>query len=118
MLWWELPAAFRHTLDLLSRSHSCLRHPPTHPPTSGSPPLPTPVHLQRTLRELEVGRTLVRDREGRWVIRQGAGDYKTGRAYGERPPLLIDPAIYPELEAFMDKWRAYLEPQHGLLFTQ
>ena len=74
--------------------------------------------MQRTLRELEVGRTLVRDREGRWVIRHGAGDYKTGRAYGERPPLLIDPAIYPELEAFMDKWRAYLQPQHGLLFTQ
>lgn len=73
---------------------------------------------QRTLRELEVGRTLVRDREGRWVIRHGPQDYKTGRAYGERPPLAIAPHIYPELEAYMDKWRACLEPRHNFLFTQ
>ncbi|EFN54907.1 hypothetical protein CHLNCDRAFT_135039 [Chlorella variabilis] len=72
----------------------------------------------RTLRELEVGRTLVRDREGRWVIRHGPQDYKTGRAYGERPPLAIAPHIYPELEAYMDKWRACLEPRHNFLFTQ
>lgn len=31
---------------------------------------------QRTLRELEVGRTLVKDRQGRWMIRHGPGDYK------------------------------------------
>ncbi|PRW56953.1 saccharopine dehydrogenase isoform B [Chlorella sorokiniana] len=73
---------------------------------------------QRTLRELEVGRTLVKDRQGRWVIRHGPGDYKTGRAYGERPPLTLSPHIYPELEAFMDKWRAALQPRHNLLFTQ
>ncbi|KAI7842588.1 hypothetical protein COHA_003692 [Chlorella ohadii] len=73
---------------------------------------------QRTLRELEVGRTLVKDREGRWVIRHGPQDYKTGRAYGERPPLTLSPHIYPELEAFMDKWRAALQPRHNLLFTQ
>ena len=73
---------------------------------------------QRTLRELEVGRTLVRDREGRWVIRHGPGDYKTGRSYGERPPLIIAPRIYPELEAFMNTWRQHLQPQHNMLFTQ
>ena len=53
---------------------------------------------QRTLRELEVGRTLVRE-GGRWLVRHQAGDYKTGRAYGERPPLVIAPAIYPEVDA-------------------
>ncbi|PSC71057.1 saccharopine dehydrogenase [Micractinium conductrix] len=73
---------------------------------------------QRTLRELEVGRTLVKDRDGRWIIRHGPGDYKTGRSYGERPPLVIADHIYPELEAWMGKWRACLEPTHNLLFTQ
>lgn len=52
---------------------------------------------QRTLRELEVGRTLFREPDGRWLIRHQAGDYKTGRTYGERPPLVIAPAIYPEV---------------------
>lgn len=39
------------------------------------PPRCTPC-LQRTLRELEFGRTLVKDREGRWIIRHGPADYK------------------------------------------
>ena len=30
-------------------------------------------------------------------VRMQAGDYKTGRAYGERPPMVIAPAIYPEV---------------------
>ncbi|KAL4451998.1 hypothetical protein ABPG75_007660 [Micractinium tetrahymenae] len=73
---------------------------------------------QRTLRELQVGRTLVRDREGRWVIRHGPEDYKTGRSYGERPPLVISPQLYPELDAFIARWRACLGPAHDLLLTQ
>lgn len=73
---------------------------------------------QRTLRELEVGRTLVKDKEGRWVIRHGPGDYKTGRTYGERPALVISPRLYPELEAYMNTWRATMEPTHDLLFCQ
>lgn len=51
---------------------------------------------QRTLRELEVGRTLFKEGD-RWVIKHQAADYKTGRAYGERPPLVIAPHIYPEV---------------------
>lgn len=43
---------------------------------------------------------------------------QTGRAYGERPPLVLSPHIYPELEAFMGRWRAELKPAHNLLFTQ
>lgn len=53
---------------------------------------------QRTLRELVVGKTLV-CQDGRWLIRHGAGDYKTGRSYGERPPLVVAGSIYPEVQA-------------------
>lgn len=117
----------------------------------------------------------MKDREGRWVIRHTAADYKvsgsdrhgcrlaanwllivhrclaaqkpqlapcrmfvcvltwcvhtpacppsapslqTGRAYGERPPLVLSPHLYPELEAYMGRWRAALEPRHNLLFSQ
>jgi len=73
---------------------------------------------QRTLRELEVGRTLVQEEDGRWCIRHGPSDYKTGRSYGERPPLVIDPTIYPELEIFLSTWRAELDPRHNFVFTQ
>lgn len=43
---------------------------------------------------------------GRWVIRHSSADYKTGRLYGERPPLVLAPFLYPELEAFINTWRA------------
>lgn len=33
-----------------------------------------------------------------------AGDYKTGRAYGERPPMVIAPAIYPEVRPLPLIW--------------
>ena len=72
---------------------------------------------QRTLRELEIGRTLIKEGD-KWVIRHGPKDYKTGKSYGERPPLLLSPSMYPELEAFIATWRAELEPQHNFLFTQ
>ena len=45
-----------------------------------------------------VGKTLV-CQDGRWLIRHGAGDYKTGRSYGERPPLVVAASIYPEVRA-------------------
>ena len=31
------------------------------------------------------------------MIKHQAGDYKTGRAYGQRPPMVIAPHIYPEV---------------------
>ena len=71
---------------------------------------------QRTLRELEVGRTLF-FRNGRWEIRHGPGDYKTGRAYGDRPPLLLAPALNDELGAYLSTWRAALAPNHRCVFT-
>jgi hypothetical protein len=100
---------------------------------------------QRTLRELRVGHTLVKEPltggggavgEGgggagaggdsannnadppyRWVVRHGPSDYKTGRLYGARPPLVVAPFLYPELEAYVDTWRKHLEPRHDFLFT-
>ncbi|KAK9843821.1 hypothetical protein WJX81_007539 [Elliptochloris bilobata] len=71
---------------------------------------------QRTVRELVLGRTLVKE-DGRWLIRHGAGDYKTGRSYGERPPLVVAEGIYPWLEAFLDRWRTELKPTHAFVFT-
>ncbi|KAG2436003.1 hypothetical protein HYH02_011716 [Chlamydomonas schloesseri] len=73
---------------------------------------------QRTLRELQVGRTLVKDAAGTWFIRHGHADYKTGGTYGERPPLVIEPGIYYELEEFIGTWRAHLQPKHDFLFTK
>jgi hypothetical protein len=40
---------------------------------------------QRTLRELEVGRTLLQQEDGSWVIKHSAADYKTGKQYGGAP---------------------------------
>ena len=71
---------------------------------------------QRTLRELELGRTLFYE-NGKWVIRHGAGDYKTGRVYGTRPPLQLDESLYPELHAYLSTWRACLNPKHDFVFT-
>ncbi|GBF97947.1 hypothetical protein Rsub_10620 [Raphidocelis subcapitata] len=71
---------------------------------------------QRTLRELEIGRTLFKE-DGRWVIRHSPGDYKTGKLYGQRPPMLIAPFVYPELEAFT-QLRSELNPDHNFLFSR
>jgi hypothetical protein len=73
---------------------------------------------QRTLRELKVGTTLIKDDKGRWLIKHQAADYKTGKAYGERPPLVISPSIFPLLEAWIDEWRQHLNPKHGFLFSR
>ena len=73
---------------------------------------------QRTIRELQVGQTFFKDEQGRWVIRHGPGHYKTGKAYGERPPMVVAPHIYPELEAFLEEWRVELHPEHDFVFSQ
>jgi hypothetical protein len=73
---------------------------------------------QRTLRELEVGRTLLQQENGSWAIKHSAADYKTGKQYGDRPPLPIAPFIYPELEAFIGTWRQELAPKTSRLFCK
>ena len=37
----------------------------------------------------------------RWVVRHTPEDYKTGGAYGARPALVLDPRLYPALEAWL-----------------
>ncbi|KAF0719571.1 Aste57867_940 [Aphanomyces stellatus] len=73
---------------------------------------------QRTLREIEIGRTLHQSATGQWVITHGPDDYKTGKAYGERPPLVIPDHIVPYLTEFLSTWREELKPQnnHSFLF--
>lgn len=47
-----------------------------------------------------------------------SGDYKTGKQYGDRPPMPIAPFVYPELEAFIDTWRQELNPKTNRLFCR
>jgi len=72
---------------------------------------------QRTIRELQLGRTLFKEGD-RYVIRHGPSDYKTGSAYGVRAPLYISSSINPELEAYINTYRSALQPDHEYLFTQ
>lgn len=72
---------------------------------------------QRTLRELQLGRTLFKEGD-EYIIRHKPEDYKTGKAYGERAPMVLSEFIYPELEAWITEWREKLNPQHKFLFTQ
>ena len=79
---------------------------------------------QRTIRELEIGRTFVRD-EGRaqgeggaWSIVHTSNDYKTGKSYGDRPPLPISEALTGPVDEFIAKWRPCLQPQGAHLFAQ
>jgi hypothetical protein len=72
---------------------------------------------QRTLRELELGRTLACEevddavdgedgtvstvRRRVWTVKHSPDDYKTGGAYGARPSLVLDERLYPALEAWL-----------------
>lgn len=75
---------------------------------------------QRTIRELEIGRTLVREESGSdcWFIKHNPADYKTGAAYGERPPMLLSQALSKDIDNFIDNWRSKLEPKTEMLFVQ
>ena len=74
---------------------------------------------QRTIRELELGRTLIRETSTDcWVIKHGPDDYKTGEAYGERPPMQLAPELTPALDEFVEKWRPRLRPITRFLFVQ
>jgi hypothetical protein len=72
---------------------------------------------QRTIRELELGRTFLKD-EDQWIIKHGAADYKTGKSYGDRPPLPIARELTADVDEFVENWRAHLLPQTSHLFVQ
>jgi hypothetical protein len=86
-----------------------------------------PPDRQRTFRELEQGKSLVRgvvregifycQQDGSFYIRLEPDQYKTGDAYG-RQTLKVPEIIYPELESWLNKWRPLLNPTHSFVFTQ
>jgi site-specific recombinase XerC len=94
----------------------------------------------RTVRELELGRTLVK-RDEVWYLELGLEDFKTGEAYtklGKKRVIPIPQWYYPELEAwlfgyedeegvwqgYVDEkgnrcgWRQVFEPRHNFVFFQ
>jgi len=92
---------------------------------------------QRTIRELEIGRTFVRiedtmkeqhqsnsEGEGEeknfyYVIKHSSEDYKTGKTYGDRPPLMISSQeLVQDIDDFVTNWREALNPQSNHLFVQ
>jgi hypothetical protein len=74
---------------------------------------------QRTVRELELGRTLHRDTAlNCWVIKHGPDDYKTGATYGDRPPLTLTPELSKSMDDFLTSWRGYLKPTGSHFFVQ
>ncbi len=87
-----------------------------------------PPDRQRTLRELEVGKTLVKGlldqneifearEDGKWYFHLMKTDYKTGKTYGEQW-LMVPDILYPHLEAWLDQWRDQFSPSHNFVFTQ
>lgn len=70
---------------------------------------------QRTIRELEVGKTLVKE-DGEWLIVQTSAQYKTGKTYGTRR-LPFPKSLYPMLELWLNELRATLHPTHNFVFT-
>ena len=72
---------------------------------------------QRTLRELRLGKTLFKV-EDRYMIKHSPSDYKTGKVYGERAPLVLPASLTPYLDEFINIWRKELNPKQDLLFCQ
>jgi len=96
---------------------------------------------QRTIRELRIGSTFVKeedtssrygampmssietDRDAspptsttstlRWTIKHGPDDYKTGKSYGDRPPLILPTDLTPAIDDFIAIWRPVLRPSEG-----
>ena len=54
----------------------------------------------------------------RQAIRHTAADYKTGRQYGERPPMALSSALSEDVDAFIATWRPHLRPAHPYLFSK
>ena len=72
---------------------------------------------QRTIRELELERTFVRDGD-RWGIKHSPDDYKTGGSYGDRPFLSLSAELTPHIDDFLSRWRPCLKPRTKHVFVQ
>merc|ERR1712137_550571 len=65
---------------------------------------------QRTIRELELGRSFVKlESNGNWCIQHTPDDYKTGGVYGARPPMELSCHLSQDIDAFIESWRPYLK---------
>ena len=74
---------------------------------------------QRTFRELEIGKTFLRDAKiGCWTIKHGPDDYKTGKTYGDRPPLVLAQELTYSIDDFLDRFRPCLKPTGCHFFVQ
>jgi hypothetical protein len=74
---------------------------------------------QRTLRELEIGKSFQKDDDsGCWCIKHSSDDYKTGKAYGDRPALQLAQDLTPWVDEFLERWRPHLSPISNKLFAQ
>lgn len=62
---------------------------------------------QRTLRELTLGTSFVRD-DSVWKIEHGPDDYKTGKTYGPRPPMALSTELSLAVDDFVQHWRKVL----------
>jgi hypothetical protein len=74
----------------------------------------------RTLRELELGRTLF-NRDGKWFIEHSAGDFKTGDSFcknGQKRVIELPESLYPFFTEWLEKWRPIFNPKHGYFFTK
>jgi len=73
---------------------------------------------QRTMRELEIGTSFVKDgKNDSWVVKHGPDHYKTGKTYGERV-LMVSKELSPFIDDFLKRWRPALKPKTEKLFVQ
>jgi hypothetical protein len=74
---------------------------------------------QRTIRELEIGRSFVKDGQSNtWCIKHAPEDYKTGDTYGERPSMYLPEVLTASIDDFIKRWRPCFRPKHNFLFCQ
>lgn len=74
---------------------------------------------QRTFRELEIDKSFIRDAKSNcWTIKHGPDDYKTGKTYGDRPPLVLAQDLTPAIDDFLQRWRPCLKPTGNHFFVQ
>jgi hypothetical protein len=74
---------------------------------------------QRTFRELEIDKSFIRDAKTNcWTIKHGPDDYKTGKTYGDRPPLVLTQDLTGAIDDFLQRWRPCLKPTGQHFFVQ
>ena len=75
-----------------------------------------PPDRSRTIRELELGRTLVKEGD-EWFIKLSPEDYKTGDTYGSQVTKVPE-IMYSQLEIWVNNQRNVFSPTHNFLFSQ